>query len=51
MTPRTPDPEFEAGEIVRDVCWLGEDHPDFRDDYPPAFPPEPPGGDSTGTAE
>jgi len=36
----TPDPRFEAGEFARDVCWLGEDNPDFRDDYPLSFPPE-----------
>lgn len=34
---RDPAPEYR---IVRDVCWLGEDGPEFRDDYPLSFPPD-----------
>ncbi|MEO3788066.1 hypothetical protein ABGB12_32470 [Actinocorallia sp. B10E7] len=52
MTPEAQEPEFEAGEFVRDVCWLGEDGPEFRDDYPLAFPPDPPESpDPAGPAE
>jgi len=51
MAERARKPEFETGDFVRDVCWLGEDHPEFRDDYPLAFPADPPeGSEASGTA-
>ena len=43
-----PPPAPRAGEFVRDVCWLGEDSREFRDDYPLSFPPEPPERPETG---